>query len=276
MKTLLLLTLIVALAYSLHLFSRNKTFHWLVYYGPTLSEKQLSSIQLAIVEPDHIQANDFSKSKTQWIAYLSVGEIHHSRPYWPMIQNKSYVIEENENWKGSFRLDLRSSEWQEKILNEIIPDLVQKGYQGVFLDTIDTGLYLESKDSQKFKGSREATVQLVKKIKSKFPSLAIYPNNALELLQDYGNEISGVVVEDLYTRYDFKNNKSIQTPSIDSEYKEKFLDEFKKRFNKKVLNILYADSPKSPLGKYAIERSIQKGYNWFLTNIELTQIGESG
>ncbi|HCU23761.1 MAG TPA: hypothetical protein DF383_01990 [Deltaproteobacteria bacterium] len=275
MKFAALFILIAGLLICSLLLAKDKKISWLVYYGAQADLGEIAKRDIAILEPAHFQPKKSPTSSTRWIAYLSVGEINRSRPYWPLVQNKNFIVEQNKNWPESHRVDLRSQEWQNLLLKQIIPPILAQGYQGLFLDTLDTAAYLESKDPVKYAGSKRAAVEFVKRLKQQFPGIEIFPNNALELLADYGDAISGVVVEDLYTRYNFQKKISDATPAVESREREKKLDEFTQRFHKPVLNILYAD-PETPLAKTGIEKSESKGYHWFLTDIGLSRIGDSG
>lgn len=246
---------------------------WIVYYGDTLTKEQIATVDYAIVEPQNTNPSQFPKSRTRWIGYISVGEAEEYRPYWNTIKDESFILDKNPNWPQSHYVDLRSEKWQALLINQIIPDILKKGYDGLFLDTLDTAAYLEEVNPEKYQGSRAAMVGLVKTLRKKFPNILIFPNNALDQLDEMGPYIDGVVVEDLYTRYDFSTQKSVQTPLADTELKEKFLDEFKKKFKKPVFNILYETNPHSELAQYGMKKSAEKKYDWYLTTVDLMTVG---
>jgi uncharacterized protein (TIGR01370 family) len=249
---------------------RPKSF--LVYYGSSLNEQSLNKTGMAIVEPDNIDPKKYANKNAKLIAYLSVGEISPTRGYWPQVKGKDFLVEANPDW-ASYRIDIRSKEWQNFLLTTLIPSIVSKGFDGLFLDTVDTAAYLEWKNPKKFSGSKEAMAGFIKEIHDKFPNIEIYPNNGLELLPKLGSVIDGVVVEDVYTRYDFKKKRYEPTPVNEVAQKEQQLDSFKKSFNKPVLNILYETSANTSLAKTAIEKSRSKGYGWYLTTVDLMKVG---
>lgn len=251
---------------------KGSPMRWMVYYGPALGEKELKKVELAILDPDAVTPSSFKNSKTSFIGYISVGEAEAGRYYWPMVSEAKFLVEKNPVW-GSWLVDVRSSEWRSLLLETVIPNIFAKGYKGLFLDTVDTAAYLEEKDPQKFRGSREAMTAFVKELRRRWPDKKIFPNNGLELLESYGALIDGVVVEDLYTRYNFEKKLSEPTPPAETEEKEKILDAFRIKFKKPVLNILYDASDKTPLIKEAIQRSKKKGYEWYRTTVDLKTLG---
>lgn len=246
---------------------------WLVYYGDKLSPHQLASVDLAILEPGHIDARQLKGVKTKLIGYVSIGEAEAYQPYWATIKEKDFVLEENPNWPQNYLVDIRAKAWQDILLNSVIPAILNKGYDGLFLDTIDTAIYLEDKDPKKYKGARKAMTAFVKRLRKKYPKIMILPNNGFALMMDLGPDIDGVVVEDLYTRYNFKTKKIGKTPPEATAYKEEILTRFKEKFKKPVYNILYAESAESELARYGISQSRKNGFNWYVTTVDLMKIG---
>ena len=251
--------------------SDEKPLRWIVYYGSHLSQTYLQHIDLAILDPDAIRPKDLAPVPTRLVGYVSVGEAEESRAYWPQVVGKDFLVEQNPDWPGAHRVDVRSPAWQ-ALLMQRIQQLITAGYQGVFLDTIDTAAYLEEKDS-KYAGAKQAVVALVQAIHKKYPQFMIIPNNGLEFLMDYGAAIDGVVVEDLYTRYDFKRKRTIPTPPEETLAKEKLLDPFRQKYHKPVWTILYEKNRQAPVIRQAMDRARFKGYQWYVTTVDLTHLG---
>lgn len=268
---LLITFLTVSLAGISH--AENGNLRWLVYYGDKLKESDLKDVQLAIVEAGHFTPGEHSGLSTKFFGYISVGEAEEYRSYWNQAKKSQSLVERNPLWKGSHLVDIRVKEWQDILMNQVIPKIVGQGYQGIFLDTIDTAIELEERDPKKFSGSREAMIQFIREIKKKYPSLLILPNNGLEILPRIGDVVYGVVVEDLYTRHNFAKKTNQKTPVEDTNAKERMLDGFILGFHKPVLNIIYEKSPDTKLARYAIERSRAKGYAWYLTSVDLMKLG---
>jgi len=74
------------------------------------------------------------------IGYFSVGEAEDYRAYWENKWNKElpdWISHENKNWEGNYIVKYWSKEWQE-IIGEMLKKYLDAGFDGVFLDTIDT------------------------------------------------------------------------------------------------------------------------------------------
>src|SRR3989338_3729829 len=238
-KIFLAVIFLAAAGCILWLIFRERPVRWIVYYGEAVSARTLMDVDLAVLEPDAVSPNRFKDLKTLFFGYLSVGEVNTSRNVWPEIMGEDFVVEENPDWPGAWRVDIRSPRWRQLLLAKVIPKIFEKGYQGLFLDTVDTAAYLEEKDPKNFAGSKEAMVRFIQTIREKYPDALILPNNALELLDDYGDVLYGVTVEDLYTRCDPLRRVCAPTPLEETRFKESKLNAFKSRFKKPVFNILY-------------------------------------
>lgn len=254
---------------TLHADSKSK---WLIIYSKDLPANTLQDVATAIVEPELIQPAQYPNTHTHFYAYLSLGAVNISRNYWPRIQGKPFVVEQDEEWPDSYRMDLRSPEWQGIVLNELIPGIIKQGFSGIFLDTIDVPYRLEAKSLKKYKGSHEALVKLILAIRKKFPKLGILPNNAMPILPQIGKVIDGVVVEDLYTRYNFIDKSYGYTPTDEARPIEAALDAFMAKDKKPVYVVLYGD-PASPLIHDGIARCKAKGYHWYVATVDLTKVG---
>lgn len=272
---ILVLVLLISLLVTLY-FNRqgpNKII-FCVYYGANLATDQIRDYQLLVLEPDaiSIKAMDWPADKT-YLGYLSVGEIHQSRPYWWRVVGRPYLLERNPDWAGAYRIDVRSEEWQVLLLDEIIPSILGRGYHGLFLDTVDTARYLEGRDSGGFKGSQQSLIQLIKHIRARFPSIKIMINNGLELLPELGGVIDGVFVEALYTHYNFQTRVAGPTPEAVYLAKEALLTAFKTGYSKPIFNLIYDSDEDSELVRWARQRSEQLGFHWYLSRVELNQLG---
>lgn len=261
--------LLVGATMTLHADSPLK---WLIVYSKDLPATALQGVKVAIVEPELVQPTQYPNVQTQFYAYLSLGAVNVSRNYWTRIRDKAFVVEQDLDWPDSYRLDLRSPEWQGLVLNELIPGIIKQGFSGIFLDTIDVPFRLEAKSPQKYRNSRAALVKLILAMRKKFPKLGILPNNPMPILPEIGHVIDGVVVEDLYTRYNFVNKTYGVTPPDEGHDIEIALDAFIAKHHKPVFVVLYGD-PNSQLIRDGIARCNAKGYHWYVTTVELNTIG---
>jgi len=83
------------------------------------------------------------------IAYMSIGEAEEYRYYWKdewESDPPSWLKEENRDWEGNYKVEYWDPDWQDIIYGSsgsYIDKIVDKGFDGVYLDIIDAFEYFE-------------------------------------------------------------------------------------------------------------------------------------
>ncbi|MEZ5398555.1 MAG: endo alpha-1,4 polygalactosaminidase [Bryobacteraceae bacterium] len=150
------------------------------------------------------------------LGYLSIGEAEKTRPYFDALRRDGVLVEENPDWKGAWRLDMRDRKWRWRVVHQLVPSLQRMGFDGVFLDTADVAAHLESRDPVRFAGMKKAAVELVREIRARHPRIRIMLNRGFDLLPDLTGEIDFVLAESTRARYDFAAKVYRRAP--DEEY----------------------------------------------------------
>jgi uncharacterized protein (TIGR01370 family) len=187
----------------------------------TLSE---GDFQVAVVDPDDsaLSAEQVSALQTTQdkllYAYTSIGEAESYRDYWEdswTTQPPDYVLGENVQWEGNFRVQFWDADWQQ-IIYDRVDAVLEKGYDGIYLDIVDG--YTVDEVIAAYPGTddelRQEMIDFVIGIseyaKAQNPDFAIIPQNAVGLLglsengpdsganTAYLDAIDGLGVEDLW------------------------------------------------------------------------------
>ncbi len=158
------------------------------------------------------------------IAYLSIGEAGTYRFYWDdawaeggKITSKapSWLMPPNPNWPDNFRVRYWRPEWQ-KIVMQHLAAIQEAGFDGVWLDTVDTFEFYEHdaendewidhrKNPETGQSYRQDMTALVRKVAAKGretqPDFLVVPNNGTQLLADprHVKTVSAQGLEDLFT-----------------------------------------------------------------------------
>lgn len=145
----------------------------------------LTSAQINTLEADGKTLN----------AYLSIGEAENYRDYWVSgnwnSTPPSYILGENPNWPGGYRVKFWDADWQQLTLNRITT-LVNQGYNGAYLDIVDGYTVPEviaawNADGMtgSIKDAMEAfIIKISNHVKAINPNFEVIPQNAPELLSD--------------------------------------------------------------------------------------------
>ena len=179
---------------------------WAVYYTDKASISEFEPFDLLVLDSDyHPALNRLVNRNKILYGYISLGEVEHERFYFDAIKSEGILLDENKNWPGSYFVDVRDPKWPKRVIEEIIPHILQKPFDGLFFDTLDNFAYLESKDPVKYKGMLEACINLVKAIRRHYPDIKIMMNRAYEMLPKVSNIIDAQLGESVYSGYDFAN-----------------------------------------------------------------------
>jgi len=74
------------------------------------------------------------------ISYFSIGEAEDYRYYWKehwKERKPEWIVQENERWEGNYSVRYWEEEWHEIIL-DYLNIIIESGFDGIFLDTVDT------------------------------------------------------------------------------------------------------------------------------------------
>jgi len=245
---------------------------WLVCYATNLSASDFKKVDWALVDQDS-DPNTWKNDHTRFIAYLSLGEANLTRSYLKKSAKAPYLIQANTNWPSAYWVDIRHPEWRKLILETVLPLIAARGFDGVFLDTLDVPIELERQDPTRYAGSKTALLHLIKEIKTRHPDWIIISNNALELLNELSPSLSAALAEDVYTRFDFTKNRAVLTPQNESREKVTVLKAFAKKTGKPALTLLYTDDlVPTDLAKVT-KQATNDGLSWYATKNDLMTLG---
>lgn len=108
-----------------------------LHYGADAPLAAMKAFDIAVVEPDHgfDPAAYRGQGRSELFAYVSVGEVHPTRPYAARIP-EAWRIGRNQAWK-SVVIDQAQPAWPAFFAEQVIAPLWARGYRGFFLDTLD-------------------------------------------------------------------------------------------------------------------------------------------
>ena len=267
-----ILALLTLWASPAHANSLSQVHSWAVFYGDSAPLKNLQKPDLLVLEPDQPWDPTTIRRPGQIIlAYLSLGEVNHSRRYYPeLAEATGSLLGKDPNWPEASLVDPRSSVWRSMVLDRIAPSLFALGYDGFFLDTLDVGSYLQAKG--KYPGADRAMAKLVLGLKQRFPQAILLSNGGLSLLPETAKALSGLAVESVFTDYQFKPAKYREREARAALARQEELGALGTRYGLPVFVIEYAKDP--DMRKRVAAKAEAAGFIPFVTTIGLDSLGE--
>ena len=180
---------------------------WGIDYGPRTDPELARSYGLLVLEPDHARPiAPLRGPSSRLLGYVSMGEVERSRPFVTRLQRAGALRAPNPNWPDARYVDLRHPMWRSILLETIVPRILNKGYDGIFLDTMDNAEAMERQDPKGNAGMIAAGARLIRAIRQRYPKCAIMLNRGYALLPDVATRIDFVLGEAMATRWNFTRN----------------------------------------------------------------------
>ncbi|MBU1230084.1 MAG: endo alpha-1,4 polygalactosaminidase [Proteobacteria bacterium] len=248
--------------------------NWLCYYGSDFGPKDYERFDLVVLDGvKHPPLGRREPGKPLLLGYVSVGEERPGGPTWVLTQNQDFVAAKNENW-GTLILDLRSPKWQGILLDILIPKVLAQGFDGIFLDTIDSAMSLaEGKDAARYEGMRQGILEFLVRLRRRFPDIHVCMNRGLALLPDAAPLINSLLIEDLSFEYDFTKK---EYRAVRQEVRHALVAAARKgqvaNPDLTVLTLDYARPDQKDRIHEAIRYSRSKGFVPYVSTLELDKI----
>ncbi len=234
--------------------------NYAVYYGKDRIDR-LSNFDLVIVQPEEYSKKEIEtlkKHKTIVLAYLSLGEV--SERYFKYA--KGCIVGKNKNW-NTYYVNVSCKKWQNFILNKAIPSILNKGFNGLFLDCVDVDKMT----------TKKGMVNLIKKIRQKYPYIILIQNRGFSIINETAPYVNGVLFECFTTHYNWSSKKYELWKGEDLkwiEIKAKELLRLKKKYGLVVLTLDYAEN--KTLKKVCLKHAEKYRFIPYVSNIYLNKI----
>lgn len=224
---------------------------------------------LLVVEPDQqVDPRVLGRRGTEPIAYLSVGEIAADSPLAPQLER--FRLGENTSW-GSLVLDISSAGYQNYLIQRVA-GLVDQGYSGIFLDTLDSYrlVYTESSDLM---AAHAQLTALIHRMARERPQAQIWLNRGFELLPEVAEVVKGVVVESLFDRFVAAEGAYTKVPAEDRAWLLSRLEEVQELHRLPVVVIDYRPPEQVRAARRTAGRIADLGFVPYVADGHLQTVG---
>ncbi|HBY09400.1 MAG TPA: hypothetical protein DEH22_17070 [Chloroflexi bacterium] len=160
------------------------------YYGSNRLA-DLAQFDLVILQPDHYAAGDIRllcEQNTCPVAYLAISEepATQSPSGWALIDPSNGLVVRNLAWQ-TVLVDCRSQAWHNHILQQRIPEIIARGFVGIFLDTLDV--------AEQYPETRQGVIRLIRQIRAFYPHLMLVANRGFSILDEINELVDAFLFE---------------------------------------------------------------------------------
>jgi len=249
---------------------------WAVAYSRDLTPEALRRFDLVVVDPDVARTpGELRPPGGRLLAYLSVGEVNETRTYFDHVRSQRWLIRENAAWRGSFLVDVRAPGWQRLLVDRIARGILDRGFDGFFLDTLDTAEVLQRENADAYLGSIEAMAALVRALRTAYPRAVLLSNNAFEVIDHVAPLLDGVVAESLFTTYDASTRLYHPVSPFRRSEKVAALRELRRRHGTPIFTLDYAGLHDAALRASAYDASRALGFIPYVGAVDLQDVQPS-
>ncbi|HTP62946.1 MAG TPA: bifunctional glycoside hydrolase 114/ polysaccharide deacetylase family protein [Burkholderiales bacterium] len=239
------------------------------FYGASPPLDELAAFDAVVLEPSHL-ASAPSARGTLWFAYVSVGEVEKSRPYfadlpagWQVGRNPAF---------DSVVIDQAQPEWPAFFAERVVAPLWARGWRGFFLDTLDS--YQLAATTPEARERQEAgLVAVVRTLRARFPGVKLFFNRGFEILPRVHAEAWGVAAESLYRAYDHGKQSYREVPAADRAWLSGQLARVRDEYKLPAVAIDYVAPAERDQARATARRIAADGFVPWVANPGLDQLG---
>jgi polysaccharide biosynthesis protein PelA len=247
------------------------------YYGADVPWESLGAFDVAVVEPGNVKPlptgpgwSHRLNPGTQVAAYISVGEVHPTRPYFSRMRPE-WKLGENAAWQ-SIVVDQAAHGYAAFYLREVIEPLWQAGYRAFFLDTLDS-FYLVAKTPEAQAKQIEGMAQLIREIKRAYPQARLLFNRGFEILPQVHRLVDSVVAESLFKGYNAEKKQYTDVPQTDRDWLWGQLKKCRDEYGLPVISIDYVPPDQREQARETARKIGALGAIAWVTNPEINMMG---
>jgi polysaccharide biosynthesis protein PelA len=246
----------------------GKAEYFYVDYSRNVNPDNLRLYDLSIISPDaEVDLKEGHKLGRRFFSYLSIGEVASDAPYREkVIERKIPFFGKNEFWQSDL-VDLSRPDWTQFII-ELAGVSVQKGFDGFFLDTVDTVDLLIQKYPERADAFRGGLISLVKRLRLAYPDKKIIMNRGFSVIDELAGTVDGMLVESVFQTFDGTKKAYVAVAPAVTEELLRRLEKVKKA-GLWIYIIDYVDPANPRLAEETARRIENVGYRALISTIEL-------
>jgi hypothetical protein len=219
-------------------------------------------------QPDFAQVSGDMQSRLY--AYTSLGEAENN------LQTDtdfpaSAKIGHNKTW-GNDVMDETNPAWRRFFIQHVVAPLWNKGFRGIFIDTIDS--YQLSANTPAQRTQQEAgIIDTLRQLHQQYPALRIILNRGFEILPQVHDIVTAVAAESLYQGWDNTRHSYVVVNETDRNWLAGELDTVKNHYHLPVIVMDYAAPAQRQTARQLAQKIRSAGFSPWVSDPEMDIIG---
>ncbi|OED38420.1 hypothetical protein AB833_19770 [Chromatiales bacterium (ex Bugula neritina AB1)] len=242
------------------------------FYGPNPPVNALSQFDRLILESENVKPDelqDLKRNNSTAFAYLSVGEVGPHRNWFNTVPQAA-ILADNPDWNTKV-MDLTSARWQRFLLQRVT-QLVNAGYDGLFLDTMDSYQLAVTTDEQR-KAQQDSLANLLYRIKNQHPDIRMIVNRGFEVMDKISPYIEAVAAESLYAGWNNAEQQYLPVPIADRTWLQGKLEQIRLDHNLDIIIVDYLPPSRRSDARDTAAQIAGHGFIPWIANPSLDYVG---
>jgi polysaccharide biosynthesis protein PelA len=175
---------------------------FLVYYGRA-GQDTIRRYDLAVLDSEiEGEIPPYRRPGGMLLGYLSLGEIHGGRGYSSELDREGLLLGPSPHWPEARIIDMRAARWRDRVVTQLVPDILARGFDGLLFDTLDNAEALERRDPTRLAGMVEGAAELVRAVRRSFPKVPIMINRGYAVLPRIAGQFDMLLGESVRATFD--------------------------------------------------------------------------
>lgn len=237
-----------------------------INYSARVPTAPLVAHPLSIVHPDaQVDLAAAHAAGNTVLAYLSAGEVASDAPYRADVTRLGLPYAGRNAVWASDLVDHTDPRWAAFLVDTLAARAAQRGFDGFFLDTLDSVDLVAPGDPTRTAALRRGLVDTIRRLRAAFPQKRIVINRGFFAFAELRDTVDGVLVESVFETHDFGTKAYRAVPPAE---RDAVLAEVRKirAAGRAVYALDYVDPLAGPERAFRTARALQaEGFHAFVS-----------
>jgi len=244
-----------------------------VFYAADLPVDLLGQFQRVIVEVDNVKPTELQalhQAGAKVLAYVSIGEVAPSRKWYAQVKPE-WILGKNRIWDSEV-MDITNLGWQQFVIEQLVAPLAKQGYDGLFMDTLDSFQLLAKTDEAR-QQQANALADLLRNIRKEYPQMKLVANRGFDVIPQISPLLDAVLAESLYASWDNAHQEFKPATVSDTEWLLQKLKGIQQQFGLEIIILDYLPPTQAAEARQLAKKIQEQGFVPWISTAPLDGMG---